>query len=665
MLGFVVHMKAQNTDRMSSDTLLYYAKRNYQTNPKTAYSLSQKTLLKAADEKSELNKGRAYEMLGISLDYLGNLDSALLCFDLAEELLKPQADKSYLANVYTSRANSLFLLNRNEEALSYYVQSADLFKKLGRLKEHASGNMGIANVYSRMKFYDLSLKYYEQSLAYFEEIQDSVFMSYLLSNISEVYASQGKTEKELEYQRRSLRIKEQLQDDYGLVYSYTNMAGLMIKKHLPDSAYYFAEQAIKYSKKVDNQEFLSASYMAMADVYAEQKRYENAVSYYMQSLELAQQLKNTITQHTLLKKLSDVQMEMGDYKAAANTLLKFISVNDSINSVEAQKSFNELQTRFETEKKEKEISLLNERDKKRQLIIYSAFVVLVLLIVLSIVLYNRFRMKRKTAAELEIRNAEIHKQKHLVDEKQKEILDSINYARRIQFALLAHRELLNTHLPDHFILFQPKDIVSGDFYWATRKDNRFYFAVCDSTGHGVPGAFMSLLNISFLNEAINEKEISQPDEVFNFVRERLLNNSDFGQDGMDAILLCIEKNSSQNSKITYAAANNAPVLVSQGKLTELPKDKMPVGKSERKDPFTLFTINAEKGDVLYLYTDGYADQFGGPDGKKFKYKRLHELLISLSLSDCAGQQTALEKEINEWKGSFEQVDDICITGIKF
>ena len=254
-------------------------------------------------------------------------------------------------------------------------------------------------------------------------------------------------------------------------------------------------------------------------------------------------------------------------------------------------------------------------------------------------------------------------QKEIIEEQQKEMVDSINYAKRIQYAFMAHEKLLQRNLPEHFVLFKPKDIVSGDFYWATKKNNAFYLAVCDSTGHGVPGAFMCLVNMSFLNEAISERNISAPNEILNHVRKQLIENLGGGNDGMDAILMKLE-NSDKGLKIEYAAANNEPILIRDNKVTVLAKDKMPVGKGEKTESFTLHTIDVQKGDTLYLLTDGIADQFGGPKGKKFKFKQLEEILLANHNLSLEQQKNLLEKTFNDWKGNLEQVDDILLVGIK-
>jgi serine phosphatase RsbU (regulator of sigma subunit) len=277
------------------------------------------------------------------------------------------------------------------------------------------------------------------------------------------------------------------------------------------------------------------------------------------------------------------------------------------------------------------------------------------MLALAFFIFRGYQQKQKA-------NIIITQQKAVVEEKQKEILDSIHYAQRIQKALLASDALLGRHLPEYFVLYKPKDIVSGDFYWATEKGNGFYLAVCDSTGHGVPGAFMSLLNISFLNEAITEKNISEPNEVFNHARKRLIENisQEGQQDGMDGVLIKLEQRA-----LSYAASYNSPLVIRNKEMIELNADKMAVGASPRQnESFTANTFNLQKGDLVYLFTDGYADQFGGEKGKKFKYKQVQEKLVAVSNQPLAEQKKELEKIFESWRGVLDQVDDVLVIGIR-
>ncbi|MBS1645752.1 MAG: SpoIIE family protein phosphatase, partial [Bacteroidetes bacterium] len=243
----------------------------------------------------------------------------------------------------------------------------------------------------------------------------------------------------------------------------------------------------------------------------------------------------------------------------------------------------------------------------------------------------------------------------------------IHYAKRIQRAMITSDAYISQHLHDFFIFYQPKDIVSGDFYWALHTNNKFYLVVADCTGHGVPGAFMSLLNISILNETLIEKKITQPDLILNNAREHIIKSlnpigSEESKDGMDAVVACFDF---ENMKLQYAGANNSFYIVRNNEFIICKADKMPVGKSPNDNiPFTYNEIVLQKNDVLYFFTDGYADQFGGPKGKKFKYKQLEDLLLSSNFKNMQEQKQAIESAFNSWKGLLEQVDDVLLVGIK-
>lgn len=301
-----------------------------------------------------------------------------------------------------------------------------------------------------------------------------------------------------------------------------------------------------------------------------------------------------------------------------------------------------------------------------------------LVIVVFYIIRSRTKALQKRQAELERtveertqevvnKAAEINKQKELIEEKQKEIVDSINYAERIQKSFMATKESLDSNLPDYFIFFKPKDIVSGDFYWsATLSNGNFALVTADSTGHGVPGAIMSLLNITSLEKAI-EKQVL-PHEILNDTRktiiERLKNDGseEGGKDGMDCSICVYDL---KKMKLYIAAAHNPLWIIRKKEAIEIKADKMPVGKHDKQDTsFNLQEIDLQKNDLIITITDGFGDQFGGEKGKKFKNKKLRELIIENAHLPLVEQKENLARTFNEWKDNLEQIDDVCVIGVK-
>ena len=276
-------------------------------------------------------------------------------------------------------------------------------------------------------------------------------------------------------------------------------------------------------------------------------------------------------------------------------------------------------------------------------------------------------VEERTAEVVEEKKV-ITEQKHLIEEKHREITDSINYAERIQRSFLATKEQLDNNLSDYFILFKPKDVVSGDFYWShTLQNGNFALVTADSTGHGVPGAIMSLLNTSSIERAV-ELGISEPAEILNHTRQTIIErlkkdgSAEGGKDGMDCSLISFNK---EKSKFAYAAANNPIWIIRNKELIELAPDKIPVGKHDRDSvSFTQHEVEIQKGDMIYTLTDGFPDQFGGPKGKKFMYKKLKEMLITIAHKPTAEQQTVLKGTLKDWMGNTEQVDDVTIIGVR-
>lgn len=285
------------------------------------------------------------------------------------------------------------------------------------------------------------------------------------------------------------------------------------------------------------------------------------------------------------------------------------------------------------------------------------------------------QLVKERTTELEKANVEIEAQRDLaagqrdqIAEQNKEITDSIYYAERIQRSLLPQVIILKMILPEHFILFKPKGIVSGDFYWAVEKNDKIFVSAVDCTGHGVPGALMSMLGISFLNEIVNKSEDAGPDEILNQLRKYIIKalkqagHVGEARDGMDIGILVFDK---AQKTISFAGANNPLYYIRNGQLHEIKGDKMPVGIYENMTPFTRHTINIQKGDIYYIFSDGYADQFGGPRGKKFLYSNFKDLLLSLQNRTMTEQGKILYDTIESWRGELEQIDDIVVIGLRF
>ncbi len=321
--------------------------------------------------------------------------------------------------------------------------------------------------------------------------------------------------------------------------------------------------------------------------------------------------------------------------------------------------------------------------------------IVILVIVLSIYSYIKFRekqlilknreleikvqertveiRKQKSVIEeknknLEVANVEISEQKDEIEAKNRDITDSIKYAKRIQTALLPSYELLKESFENSFILFKPRDIVSGDFYWVKRNNGEVIIVAADCTGHGVPGAFMSMLGISFLNEIVDKNNITEPAQILNQLRESVVTSlkqreaESESKDGMD-LALC--KVNHKEAKVWYAGAYNPLWHIRKGELTETRADRMPIAIHDKMHEFTTHTSDLQKGDTLYMFSDGFADQFGGPNGKKFKTRHFQELLIKIQDKTMEQQQEILNTTIEEWRGDIEQIDDIVVVGLKY
>ena len=585
-----------------------------------------------------------------------NIEWNLTALDLSKKIKFSRGIKRHYADIIR------FLFQRGvyDLAIAYYHDYENyLIENNFNDELLASYNM-YGNLLSRQKKTSEALKYYHKARGFQLTRKNYPMYANVLNNISIVCIHIEQYDSALIYSSIAISIFKQNNSSSALANSILGIGEIYLKKGDLKNAESKVFESIDIYQAVNEIHGLCNCNYVLGQIYLQGGRYEEAIVVTTKALKSAKELHFLEIERDCFNNLSQAYHLLNNDSEAYKNHVLYKSISDSLAAENLQGKMLEMEVKYDISQKEGQLKEQQfEIDSKNKQRNYLVLIVLVILI-LFFISFRAYNQKKKA-------NAIIYEQKKLVDEKQKEVFESINYAKRIQFALLANSDILKTNLPEHFVLFKPKDIVSGDFYWATKKDNRFYLAVCDSTGHGVPGAFMSLLNISFLNEAITEKNILEPNQILNHVRKRLIENvsQEGGQDGMDGILLCIETNSNSNKKtLTYSSGNNAPILISNNVIIELSKDKMPIGKGEKSDSFTLNTIDCKYGDTIYLYTDGFADQFGGPKGKKFKYKQLNELLLSISTQTSNNQSEILSDNFNTWKGNLDQVDDVCIVGIR-
>ncbi len=666
------------------------------------------SLLKTAKEDSN----KVYLLNDASRQYIdiGKYPQAMKYADDAEKLAKKINFKKGRANAFNNKGKVLWSQGNYPEALKNHRQALAIREEIGDKKGIAFSYGNIGNNYQSQGNYSEAISNYLKALKIFEELSDKRFIAGTLSNIGLIYWSQENFSEALNYYNRSLQLRQEIDDKGGIAISRNNIGLIFYDQHNYSEALKNHLQSLKIREELGDKKGILDSYNNIGLIYYQQKKYSEALANYFHALSIGQEIgdqngiatshinigdvftaeKKTQIAKDHLNKALQIAKEIGSkerikecYSALAyadstekNFLeayvdyKKYMDYRDSLVNEENTKKMVQAQMNYEFDKKQAEEKAeqdkkdsIAEKERERQLTIRNFFIVAsVLMLLLVFFVYNSYRQKQKANLIITQQKEEVEKQKEIIQEKNKGITDSINYAQRIQKALLASDNLLQKYFYEYFIFFKPKDIVSGDFYWATEKDEKLYLAVCDSTGHGVPGAFMSLLNISFLNEAISEKGIEHPNEIFNHVRQRLIAtiSSDGAKDGMDGVLICFDKS---KKEISYASANNSPLIVNET-LQELPSDNMPVGAGEKMNSFSLQTISLQETNIFYLYTDGFADQFGGPKGKKFKYNRLNEKLSALNYLPLEKQKEELEKTFNEWKGSLEQVDDVLVVGIK-
>ena len=644
------------------------------------------------------------------------------------------------SSVYNLIGNIFKFKSDFNKALSFYQKSDSIAKKINDKRKSSIAKIGIANVYINWKDYVNAVNYYNRSFDLAKQIDDKDLMAAALVGIGNVYSAEQNYQKAVESYQKSLEYTDKNnKDEYAL--GLLSIADVFLangKYNLALKYYNEALGMVRGNMKIRESLVLNR----IGELYLRKQNLKMAEEYFKKSAKVAQQVDYKKVELQNYKSLSELYSQNKDYKNAYKYHLLYSGLKDSIFNQEKFKEIALLQTKYETKEKEQEIAhqqAIIEKEqaenkakqlkiKSQQRLIIFAITGLVLLIVIAIVILRFYRQKQKAnkllsqqkrlieeaneelnnqAEKLKVLNKnlnlqneeirsqrdEIQLQKEQIEEIHHEISQSIDYATKIQKSILPDENILNQYLAEHFIFFRPKDKVSGDFYWWAHVENHTIITVADCTGHGVPGAFMSMLGASFLREIVEKEYITHTGVILRKLRKEIIKTlkqkGEQGEqkDGMDMAIISINH---ETNVMQFSGANNPLYIIKDKELQineesanaiklfdnlklttqnskllyEIKPDKMPIAIYERMNNFTTHEIQLEKGDQLYLFSDGYADQFGGEKGKKFKYKPFKRLLLENSGKPMAEQKEALKESFEKWKAHYEQIDDITVLGLK-
>ena len=588
-----------------------------------------------------------------------------------------------------------YRLGAYEKTLDYFLQVLDLEREFDNPSSlsRAMNNVGI--IYDEIGRLDKSVHYYEESLKIKESFNDSTGISNTMSNLGLLYMKTGKTEKAIDYFRRCYLIDEKLQNEVGIYNSLHNI-GIFHKDYgNRDSAIYYIKKAllsIPEQEKHYDKAYINKS---LAESYLTKMDNENAKIYFEEAIQYAKQLEALDILKDSYEGLSKIYENNNLFKNSLQAYKKYKALNDSIFNQGFSNKVSQLEQNFEIRSKEKEIQLLTNKAEitnlqlvRRKNSNYFLTALGILLAILALISYNRYTIKNKSNRLLQQKNDEINLQKSEIKEnrdeieaqrdsilKQKlaledasaEIMKSIWYAQNIQKAILPDLKEIHAAFTDFFLLYLPKSIVSGDFYWYTQKQEKIFFALADCTGHGIPGAFMTVMANDLLNSIIVQQNENDCAKILNLLDEAVLNSLQYkgnsSNDGLDIALLCIDLKS---QKLTFSGAGIDMLVYQQNEWKRIKGERFSLGGFKEADIKTTKNVelNLIKDTQIYIYSDGVVDQFGGNEDKKFMRKRLNRLLDEIKLLPFSDQKISLEKALLDWKGSQEQTDDISFAGIK-
>lgn len=649
-----------------------------------------------------------------------DIDSAIYFGTKAIELAEKINDIKRLSLAHRRIGIAYINSNNIEKNIFHQQQSYNLAKRINFKKgmANALNNLGVA--YNNASNFNIAIDYYLRSLKIRESLFDTANLGSSYFNVGLVYESLNNYSKAKEYYLKALKYGELANNKDAISYAYNGLAAVYCENKLFDSALVFYTKALDINLKIKNTLFIIQSYNHLGFFYEKTKDYKKSNMYSFEAIKLLKEfdaprdLANTYLRLTNnyfnLNKLDSAnyfgkkayetsykENDMSNLEPTTYMLAniyakknnyteayKYLNMNkiysDSLKSQDKLKDIMQKQMQFEYEKKsladsiqfaekEKVTNALLEADQAKldqaKTVRYTLIFGILLVLGFLGFVFTRFKISKQQNKIISKQHHEVTEQKQIIEEKQKEIIDSINYAKRLQGAILSSEVVINKHL-NHFIYYKPKDIIAGDFYYFEDYNNHLFIAACDCTGHGVPGAMVSVVCSNALTKAIKEFKLTDPALIFDKTRELVIENfkgsSQEIKDGMDASMIVFNKKTKQ---IMWCGANNPLWYIEDGELKEITPNKQPIAFYDYAKPYTSVEIITKPKTSYYLITDGYADQFGGPKGKKFKYKELKTLILTNVNEVMSKQKNALSSSFDVWKGDLEQVDDVTIFGFNF
>jgi serine phosphatase RsbU (regulator of sigma subunit) len=618
----------------------------------------------------------AYTYIGNVYLESGHYLKAVQSFQQAAEIAAVLKEHTLECRALTYGGMSYVQMGKRPEGIVLLQKAMGIAEKYDEKKYLSRICIFIGSAYSEGPSQDFAMQYFERGQKLAEQVQDTILLTEADMYIGNNHYYNKRYQQAIDLYEEVKVIAKKEGDNRLYAGALGNIGNCYTDMHEYDKALKCQFEAVPIFQAEGDNEGLTICYSDIGKIYFEKKDFKNSLLYYNRSLEIAKNMNSLEDLMSIHQGFYQTYEGMKDYKAAFEHFKEYKRLNDSIFSEGNTKRITEmeLQYRYDAQQKEQQLiqknkeQLADERLKRQKLYSYASITGALLLLLLVGIVWRGSRQRKRANIQLQEYNDEVIHQKEVIEHKNKEITDSINYAKRIQESILPLKTEIQETFPQSFVLFKPRDVVSGDFYWCDVKNNKKVVACVDCTGHGVPGAFMSMIGNTLLNEIINEKGITTPSEILTLLHERVRQslkqdkNSET-RDGMD-ISVCVIND--KNTTLEYAGANRSVYIVRNGKLEELKADKQSIGgdQAEENRIFSNNEFVLQAGDTIYMSTDGYADQFGGEKGKKFMVKRYQEMLLEMQHLTMDEQGQLAKRIIEKWQGKIEQVDDILVIGIR-